>query len=392
MRSEPALDPALFKKVRAPLELAETLPPWCYTSDDFYRAEVSKIFLKCWNFVGRVDLAPKPGDYFTVDLVGVPIIVVRAKDNELRAFGNTCRHRGARLVNGEGNLRAFRCPYHSWVYDLNGQLKGCAGMEEAGEFDRAQFGLVPVRLETWGGFVFVNFDDRAQSLAEYLGDFPKEFASYDCENLITTRRTEYDLACNWKIFIENAMEEYHVPHVHRVSISKLEVGHNIVAGAGNWCAIREKHEGTRALLEEDQAHALPEIKTLQGPPAEGSHFVCLYPATMLGMTKDCVWWLEERPQGPHRIKLVFGACFPKETVARADFSEKVKYYYKRWDKSIREDNEISEVQHAGLSSPLARPGRYSHLEPLVHDIANWVLDRVLDDKVASSTAPRRRSA
>ena len=189
------------------------------------------------------------------------------------------------------------------------------------------------------------------------------------------------------------MEEYHVPHVHRVSISKLDVGHNIVSAKGNWDAIREKHEGTRALLQQDQAHGFPYIKTLKGPAAEGTHFVCLYPTTMLGMTKDSVWWLEEHPEGPNRTKLVFGACFPRETVARPDFDEKVKFYYKRWDKSILEDNGISEVQHAGLSSPFAMPGRYSRQEPLVHHIANWVLDHVLDDKQRQGGgAKRRRSA
>ena len=106
----------------------------------------------------------------------------------------------------------------------------------------------------------------------------------------------------------------------------------------------------------------------------------LYPSTMLGMTKDAVWWLELHPQGVNRTKLIVGSCFPKSTVARPDFDDKVKYYYKRWDKSVVEDNEISGLQHEGVSSPFARPGRLSSLEPLVHHIANWVLDRVVEPK------------
>ena len=98
-------------------------------------------------FPGREDRIPKPGDYFTVNFVGVPVVIVRGKDRVLRAFANTCRHRGARVVDGDGNCRAFRCPYHSWVYDLDGSLKGCAGMEETADFDRERYGLIPIRLK-----------------------------------------------------------------------------------------------------------------------------------------------------------------------------------------------------------------------------------------------------
>jgi len=366
--------------VRARLQNAETLPPACYVSQDFYRLEVEKMFSRCWNFFGRVDRVPNPGDYFTVDYMDWSVVIVRGKDGVIRAFSNSCRHRGTRILDGNGNSRAFTCPYHSWVYDLDGRLRSCAGMEGVEQFNRSDYALKQLRLETWGGFIFINFSGDAESLPEYLGDFPEQFASYDCDNLVTVRRIEYDLACNWKVFIENAMEEYHVPHVHQHSISLLTVGDNIIPAIGNWDAIREKHKGTRALLEEDQGKAFPPIKTLVGPPAEGTHFVCLYPSTMLGMTKDCVWYLELQPRGPQNSKLIFGACFPRETVACPDFEERSKYYFKRWSKSIEEDNNISERQQAGLQSRLTVSGRYSLHEQLVHHIANWVLDWVLDEK------------
>src|SRR5436305_863279 len=109
--AEPALfSPATFAGVRRPLEEAETLPPFCYSSDAFFRREVERIFMKVWNFIGRADRIPNPGDYFTLDFVGVPVIVVRGNDGEVRAFGNSCRHRGATVAVGEGNCRAFRCP------------------------------------------------------------------------------------------------------------------------------------------------------------------------------------------------------------------------------------------------------------------------------------------
>ncbi len=123
-------DPSHYRSVRRPTLEAETLPPWAYTSQAFYEREVDTIFIKVWNFIGRADHIAHPGDYFTLEMVGVAIIVVRDTEGALRGFVNSCRHRGTLLVEGEGNCRAFKCPYHSWVYSLDGALLGarrCSG-------------------------------------------------------------------------------------------------------------------------------------------------------------------------------------------------------------------------------------------------------------------------
>src|SRR5262249_6786438 len=147
------------------------------------------------------------------DLVGESVIVLRDLGGTIRAFANSCRHRGTRLLSGKGSCRAIACPYHSWVYRLDGTLIGAAGMEKTLGFDRAEYGLVPIRIESWAGFLFVNFDEGAAPLATQLGDLPQRFASYNLAEMVCTRRKEYDLACNWKIYLENAMEEYHTPTV-----------------------------------------------------------------------------------------------------------------------------------------------------------------------------------
>src|ERR1700689_2443418 len=115
-------NPALYESVRRPSTDAETLPPWCYTSEEFHRAEVKNLFMKVWNLLGRAERLPNPGDYFTVNYVGIPLLIVRGGDRKLRAFSNVCRHRGARLADGEGNCRAISCPYHGWTYGLDGAL------------------------------------------------------------------------------------------------------------------------------------------------------------------------------------------------------------------------------------------------------------------------------
>jgi phenylpropionate dioxygenase-like ring-hydroxylating dioxygenase large terminal subunit len=371
-----------YASTQRPALAAETLPPFAYTSGDFYRREVERIFLKEWNFMGRADLVPNPGDYFAVELVGVPIIVVRGQDGMVRAFANHCRHRGSALVDGEGNCRAFKCPYHSWVYGLDGRLLGAPEMQQTEGFDPAQYGLIPVKLETWGGFLFVNFDPESQSLREFLGDLPERCASYHLEDFVCTRRKTFELACNWKLFAENAMEEYHIATVHRQTIQKntpVET-HAPETPGGQYAILYSRHEGTMALLKGDAG--FPRIPTLEGKPAEGTYFVMVYPSTMFGFTTDCCWYLELRPNGPHRTTLVHGACFPRATAERADFAEVAARYYKRWDKTSDEDIRASEWQHLGLNSPLAARGRFSYREVLVHEMDNWYLDRVLGARPA----------
>jgi phenylpropionate dioxygenase-like ring-hydroxylating dioxygenase large terminal subunit len=378
MLSEQELfDPRTYATTRAPALQAETLPPDAYTSEAFYRREVERIFLREWNFMGRADLVPKPGDYFAVELAGVPIIVVRDQAGAVRAFANTCRHRGTVLTAGEGNCRAFKCPYHGWVYGLDGRLLGAPEMQQTVDFDPSRYGLTPVKLETWGGFLFVNFDPDSRPLREHLGDLPEKCASYRLEDFVCARRKTYEIGCNWKLFVENAMEEYHIGTVHRQTIQKntpLDT-HAPETPNGQYAVLYSKHEGTMALLKGDVG--FPRIATLQGRPAQGTYFIMVYPCTMFAFTTDCCWYLELRPQGPHRTTLVHGACFPGTVVARPDFAEVASRYYKRWDTTADEDIRASERQHQGLSSPLAARGRFSYREVLVHEIDNWILTRVL---------------
>ena len=362
--------------MRKPLAEASTLPPWAYTSEEFYRREVETIWLKEWNFFGRADRIPNPGDYFTVDFVGVPIVVVRGKDGQVRAFSNSCRHRGAAMLRGDGNCNAIRCPYHSWAYDFEGRLIVAPEMEQTAGFRLEDFPLIPLKLELWAGFIFINLDPDAGPLNDYLVDLPEVLASYNFDTMVCVRRKEYTLEANWKIYVENAMEAYHVPTVHRSTLSRQKgVFPTVEESKGQWMALHKEHEGTRALLTGDTG--FPRIPTLAGKAAKGSYYPLIFPSTMFGATTDCMWWLELQPLSASKTKLIVGSCFPKDVTARADFEEVVQRYYKRWDISIPEDNDISALQQIGLSSPLCKPGRLSYAEPLVHVFNNWVLDRVL---------------
>jgi choline monooxygenase len=371
-------EPATYEGVRRPLLEAETLPVGCYTSEEFFRREVDTVFMKVWNFIGRLDYIPKPGDYYTVTFAGVPLLIVRGDDGGVQAFVNSCRHRGAKVASGKGNAFAFKCPYHGWVYNRKGQLTGCPGMDSAKNFDRKDYPMLPVRTETWAGFIFVNFDAGAGSLKEYLGNIDELFASYRMEDMVCTRRKEYDVACNWKIYVENAMEAFHVPHVHRGSINRqrgsVKNDRTFDSTEGHWVVMHKQHEGSRAVLVGDQG--FPPMTHLEGKAAMGTFYPLLFPSTMLGCTVDCMWFLEIHPLGATRMKLIVGSCFPKALTQRPDFEAIAANYYKRWDMTTQEDIDISVIQQEGVSTAFSRPGRLSEHEPLVHAIDNWVLDHV----------------
>ena len=369
-------DPAHFAAVRRPLLEASTLPPWCYSATAFYTREMSQIFATAWNFVGHVDQLPVPGSYVTLDLAGVPIALVRGKDGVIRGFANSCRHRGAKLLDGQGEAAAIRCPYHSWTYDLTGALRGAPQMEDTVDFGLGDHALDRFRVDVWNGFIFLCMDPDAPDLAAFLGELPDLLQSYALDDMRLVRLQSWDVACNWKIYVENAMESYHVPTVHAKTIQRQrrDINPPLHGEHGQWCGLYTRHQGSRA-LEAGEA-GFPYIDGLSGAAAEGTYYILLYPTTMLALTFDCMWWLEVYPRGPEHCLVRSGACFPKSTVARADFEAVAPRYYRRWDRSIPEDNVVSELQQQGLSSPFARAGRFSRMEPLVHSLANWVLDRV----------------
>ncbi len=374
--------PRHYEAVRKPLLQAETLPTWCYTSDAFYQREVERIWRKAWNFVGHIDQVAKPGDYLAMEFAGVPLIIVRGKDNVIRAFANACRHRGSTLLDdGQGHCGAIVCPYHSWSYGLDGTLLGAPEMHKTEGFKPAENGLVELRFGTWGGFLFVCFDDAAPPLATWLGGLPEKLQCYALDDMVLARRKVFDMACNWKIFVENAKESYHIGTVHKATINKYasarSAGYWVEEPSGEYVITFAQHENSMALLQGDAG--FPSIETLAGRrEAGGTYAPLLYPSTYLACTIDCAWYLELHPLGPNRTRLVHGALFPRSRMQRPDFEQLAANYYKRWDITIEEDIIASDRQQKGVTSPYCRPGRFSHREPLVHTIDNWVLDQVLD--------------
>ena len=382
MTPQNIFDPKHYEGVRKPLLEAETMPPFTYTSPEFYQREVERIWRKTWNFIGSTDQIRNKGDYFTLNFAGVPTIVLRDHDSKIRAFANTCRHRGSELLEGKGNCKLIVCPYHSWTYDLSGNLRGTPEMDKTLNFNKADYGLIPIAIDTWGNFLFINFDKNPEPLKKHLGDLPEKLAPYRLENMALARRKAFEMDCNWKLLVENAKESYHIGTVHRATINQYAsakaAGYWVEKATGDYVVTFAQHEGSMALLK--GAKGFPVIESLEGRrEAGGTYAPLIYPSTYLACTIDCAWYLEMHPISPSKTYMVHGALFPRDRLDRPDFEEVAKNYYHRWDVTIEEDILASVRQQRGLETPFAPPGRFSHREPLVHEIDNWVVDRVIGD-------------
>lgn len=372
-------DPALYEAVRRPVEQAWNLPRWCYIEPAFFDREIDRVFRREWLCVARQEQIATPGDYLAFDVARTPILLVRGKDGVARAFANTCRHRGCIVARGSGNRKDFVCPYHSWLYALSGELLSApTDMEQSEGFDKKDFGLIPIRMESWGGFLFINFDPNAAPLSAHLGNLPALLTHYAPEEMRIGRRLDFDVACNWKFYVENLKDAHHVATVHARSInsyaSTTKYWREVQKTDGNLVSTFMSYPGSAALLAGDSG--FPMIESLKGQ-TPGTTAPLIFPNMYLSCTIDCAWYIIVHPMAVDRCRVEQGAMFPKAVFDRADFQELLPRYLTRFDMTQQEDNDICELQHRGLLSPEARPGRYSARERLVHKTVNWILDRVL---------------
>jgi Rieske 2Fe-2S family protein len=369
----PFLSPEHVRRVDRPLARAATLPGPVFSDPSVYAEERRRLFLPAWHCVAREDDFPGPGDFRAFDVLDSGVVVLRGSDGRLRAFHNVCRHRGTRLVESESGqgLRRIQCPYHAWTYDLSGRLLGAPDMAEAEGFDRADFGLHPVALETWRGFVFVNLSPKPEPLARYLGDLGPRAAPYPLERLRRAFRVTYDIAANWKLVVQNANECYHCPGVHPqlVRLTPHRSGEeDMVRGPifGGWM---DFVDGVRTLTANGNTTRAP-FRGLTPEDLRRVYYYVLFPANFLAFLPDYVtldWFV---PQGPERTRLVFDLFVDRDEPDAArdamDF----------WETTNRQDWHICELAHLGSKTVAYEQGRYSGLEGVVHRVDRYYLERM----------------
>ena len=233
------------------LDQGITLPFDWFSDPGIYRLEQRRVFADSWLYAGVADWVAEPGQFFTCRAGLVPVVVVRDEDMRLNAFVNICRHRATEVAQGRGKRMTLQCPYHAWTYGLNGCLRHAPRSEREEGFDPDDYGLLPVGVETWGPFVFVNRNRDAPPLETYLGRMPQILADagIDFSRLRFHDRSEWEVAANWKAVVENYLECYHCPTAHPDFSKVIDVdpdSYNLTSDEWFSSQISHTREGVRA--------------------------------------------------------------------------------------------------------------------------------------------------
>lgn len=323
---------------------ATTIPARWYLNPEMLVLERQNIFARTWQPVGFAKNVAQPGAYFSCEIAGEPVVVARAKDGVLRAFSNVCRHRASLIAEGGGKAATLRCPYHGWTYALDGTLIACPEFEGVADFDRSAVRLPAFRVETWGPYVFVNQDEQAPPLQEVFGAIPEEVAKIGCalDRLEFSERRDYVIACNWKVYIDNYLEGYHLPAAHPGLFRELDYAQYRVDThrfySSQFAPIRPPRDG-----RENRRYESKGLSAL---------YYWIFPNFMLNVYPDNLSSNIILPLGHDKTLTIFewfsypGSAVKPETIT---FSDEIQ----------QEDIKICEAVQKGLRSITYTTGRFS---------------------------------
>ena len=376
------LDPTTrqaIEQTRTNLNEARHLPGYYYTSPEILRREIDTIFMREWLCVGRVEEYEKPGDFNAMRIVGEPLVICRGADNELRAFRNLCQHRGVEVAVGQGNTNRFTCRYHAWTYGTDGRLTGAPHNSEVSGFDFKSCRLPLLNLDTWGGYIFINFDSNCRPLGECLDqDGVRDFAAFlQPENTRTSDKFEFVVPCNWKFVPENLMDMYHVGVIHKTSFG----AHFPV----NDFRFNLTGQGYNAVYE--ALTMAPNGVTLfrQMPWLEGKvsdKFACttwVRPTMNIFGRHDLIQPWVATPIDVSHTQVTIYTQLPEVFFDEPGFAEKNKIYADFIRLVATEDEAMLESLQTGASSNGFIPGPTTNLERAIHHLQNYYLDALLDE-------------
>jgi Rieske 2Fe-2S family protein len=352
-----------------------------YLGEPVWARECERIFGRTWCAVGRDEDVAVPGSYLRVEVAGESVFVTRDADGALHAFYNVCRHRGAELVDAGGPAcgsfgSAIRCPYHSWTYGLDGRLRRAPFLGPVGDADAAGFALASVRVDSWGGFVFVNLDPSASSLLDQLGEVPRRVTRYPLHELRRGARVVYDVAANWKVLAENYNECYHCGPVHP-ELCDLVPSFRRAGGDGL--------EWERGIPHRDGAYTFTRSGTTTRAPfpdLDEDERVrhkgeLAFPNLLLSLSCDHVASFVLTPRGPGRTTIEFDLLFHPDALADPGFD--AADAFDLWDLVNRQDWGICESVQRGMASRGFTQGWFAPMEDPSLDLRAWYEPNMQED-------------
>ena len=319
------------------LERAKALPAACYRGADMLDRDSRSVLAQSWQLVGHAGLVENPGDYLVDEAAGVPLLVVRGEDRRLRAFPNVCRHRAGPIALESGRGAAsLRCRYHGWTYALDGCLKLAPEMQEARDFNKDEIRLPEYAVAEWQGLVFVAVGRSVPALEAVYGGIVDRIRPIDLAAMRYARRDVFEVACNWKVYVDNYLEGYHLPYVHP-GLSRVLDYRAYHTELFDWYSL--------------QHSPLRENDGIYGDGDAFYYFV--YPNVMLNIMPGRMQTNRVLPLGPDRCRVEFDYYYSPDPAAQAraerdrEFSDEIQ----------REDIEICEAVQRGLASGTYDAGR-----------------------------------
>ena len=359
---------------RGPVEQAHGLPAACYSDPHFFELERARIFGTSWVGVALTADVVEPGTVLVRRVADQSILITRNTEGELRAFHNSCRHRGTELAEHDCQIaKMIRCPYHRWGYDLDGALVATPLFAEAGidDFDAADYGLHPVRVAEWAGLCFVCLDPDTVPLASWLGDLPERMAGYGLDAWQPRDRVEVDVAANWKLVSENFQEHYHLGWVHPelAKVSRV-ADHYRYQGPGMYCG-----QCTTPVSSDDRDDwtAMPPAPGLSRSDADSGRFVAIFPNVLLAVLPNHAFVMLLDPVAPGLTRETCTWTLPPKTDATDEAFAKNRAF---WLDINNEDIDIVTKAQRGMDHGGFSPGRLSpRFEEPLHRFHNMVADR-----------------
>jgi Rieske 2Fe-2S family protein len=386
------IDPTSLEPVLRPsMAASRTLPAEAYLSEEIFAWEVEHLFAGGWVCVGRADDLAEPGDQRAVRVGREGILLVRGEEGQLRGFHNACRHRGHELLYpGEHRReRVVKCPYHAWVFGLDGALRAAPRFGDVPGFDKAAYPLVPAAVAEWHGWLFVNATGDAVPFAEWVGNLEELVAPWEPERMFVGAEHDYVVRANWKTITENYHECYHCPSIHPelCKVTPVDSGENYPP-EGLWVG------GSMELMDFAETMSLTgesrgvRIRGLSDKQAREVYYYGLFPNLLISLHPDYVMTHRFEPLGPGETKVECQWLFPPEARERPDFDP--SYAAEFWDITNREDWAACESVHRGLASRGYRQGPFAWSEDEVYVFMAMVARAYLDG--VASVPPRVEGA
>jgi choline monooxygenase len=351
------------------IESAQTLASTFYTDPSILEAEKARIFRRTWQLVGTLNTAcgesdeagkqnarrrtiADPESFFTVDVMGEPVVIVCDKQGTLRAFSNVCRHRAGPIAQGSGCKNVLRCGYHGWTYTLDGRLIGTPDVEGVEFFDRSTMGMVPLRLEIWEQLIFVNFDPNAEPLSAYLGKIPEQARSFRFAGLESVERRDYIIDCNWKVYVDNYLEGYHIPIAHPGLMREIDYAHY---RTDTYRYYSQQFAPIRAMKPDDAVER--ERVYAPGTGLQEAFYFWIFPNLMLNIYPDNLSTNLIVPLAHDKTLTIFEWFF--HDAQSEQIRERIKRAVAFSDEVQQEDIELCRSVQRGLNSSTYDRGRYS---------------------------------